>query len=474
MTMACATMLSLVNLISESANKIERNCAQRGVDLPTLDDPFTPESELPRLDPDVLEATSLIVTAAAQLIALVRPAPATIVKTVMQYQVSTALGVATSTNTVEILRDAGPQGLHVKDIAAKNHTDPKKLSRVLRLLATESIFKEVSPDVFANNRISSVIDTGKSVSDLLSKPEEKHVDTSGVAAFVGHFSDEGLKTSSYLDDVFHNPNFVHSDSASQTAANLAFKIDGNFFSWLEQPGNSQRLHRFGIAMDGATKFDSPDAIIQGFDWKDLPAGSTVVDVGGGVGSQSLTIAKAFPHVNLVVQDRASVIPNGEQFWNTELPGALQSGKIVFQEHSFFEDQPVKNAAVFFMRMILHDWADSYCIKILRKLRAAAAPDTQLLIIDMLIDYACPDTTVAKDIPGAAKPLPPKPLLANGGHVNLHKYMADLHMMVLLNGQERTLAQLDAILSASGWKLQRVRQVVSMHSHVVAVPVADSA
>lgn len=77
-------MLSLVNLISESANKVERNCAQRGVDLPTLDDPFTPESELPRLDPDVLEATSLIVTAAAQLIALVRPAPATIVKTVMQ------------------------------------------------------------------------------------------------------------------------------------------------------------------------------------------------------------------------------------------------------------------------------------------------------------------------------------------------------------------------------------------------------
>ena len=36
------------------------------------------------------------------------------------------------------------------------------LGRVLRYLATNHFFKEVSPDVFANNRVSSVLDTGKS------------------------------------------------------------------------------------------------------------------------------------------------------------------------------------------------------------------------------------------------------------------------------------------------------------------------
>jgi hypothetical protein len=40
------------------------------------------------------------------------------------------------------------------------------VARVLRVLATQHIFKEVSPDVFANNRLSSIFDTGKSV-DLL-------------------------------------------------------------------------------------------------------------------------------------------------------------------------------------------------------------------------------------------------------------------------------------------------------------------
>lgn len=42
-------------------------------------------------------------------------------------------------------------------------------ARVLRLLATNHIFVEVSPDVFANNRLSSVLDTGKPVEELLAR-----------------------------------------------------------------------------------------------------------------------------------------------------------------------------------------------------------------------------------------------------------------------------------------------------------------
>jgi hypothetical protein len=42
-------------------------------------------------------------------------------------------------------------------------------ARILRLLATNHIFTEVSPDVFANNRLSSALDTGKSVEELLEK-----------------------------------------------------------------------------------------------------------------------------------------------------------------------------------------------------------------------------------------------------------------------------------------------------------------
>jgi hypothetical protein len=73
-------------------------------------------------------------------------------------------------------------------------------ARILRLLATNHIFIEVIPDVFSNNRLSSVLDTGKSVEELLARfawssmirgnllmitsPESKHVGTSGMASIV--------------------------------------------------------------------------------------------------------------------------------------------------------------------------------------------------------------------------------------------------------------------------------------------------
>ncbi len=61
------------------------------------------------------------------------------------------------------------QGLHVNDIAAFTNVNPGKLARVLRVLATKHIFREVAPDVFANNRLSSVLDTRKDIRDILSK-----------------------------------------------------------------------------------------------------------------------------------------------------------------------------------------------------------------------------------------------------------------------------------------------------------------
>ena len=38
--------------------------------------------------------------------------------------------------------------------------------RFLRYLATNHIFREVAPNVFAHNMVSSLLDTGKSVSEI--------------------------------------------------------------------------------------------------------------------------------------------------------------------------------------------------------------------------------------------------------------------------------------------------------------------
>ena len=76
--------------------------------------------------------------------------------------------------------------MHVDAIANLNNTDANKLGdrsnhimrrhslihatgRVLRYLATNHIFKETAPDVFAHNKISSTLDTGKSIEAILAE-----------------------------------------------------------------------------------------------------------------------------------------------------------------------------------------------------------------------------------------------------------------------------------------------------------------
>ena len=44
----------------------------------------------------------------------------------------------------------------------------------------------------------------------------------------------------------------------------------------------------------------------GFPWEGLPHDSVLVDVGGGIGSQSILVAEAHPHIRVVVEDRERV------------------------------------------------------------------------------------------------------------------------------------------------------------------------
>jgi hypothetical protein len=71
-----------------------------------------------------------------------------------------------ASHTVEILREAGPNGLHVDAISERNGVESTKLAHILRLLATHHIIRERTPNVFATNRISSLVDSGKALTQL--------------------------------------------------------------------------------------------------------------------------------------------------------------------------------------------------------------------------------------------------------------------------------------------------------------------
>ena len=77
-----------------------------------------------------------------------------------------------------------------------------------------------------------------------------------------------------------------------------------------------------------------------------------------------------------------------------------------------------------LRVVLHDWSDTYCIKILKHLRAAAGPETRLVVLDYVVSYPFEPAT---KIPGSPSETAPEPLLANMGQANVLPYIADMQV-----------------------------------------------
>ena len=119
-------------------------------------------------------------------------------------------------------------------------------------------------------------------------------------------------------------------------------------------------------------------IVDGYDWASFGQG-TVVDVGGSHGSLSIAIAQAFPSLRCIVQDRPEVIALGQE----KIPSNLH-GRVDFMAHDFFQEQPVKDADIYVLRWILHDWSDTYATRIVQRLIPALKLGAKLLILEQIL------------------------------------------------------------------------------------------
>ncbi|KAL7277459.1 hypothetical protein ACG7TL_008380 [Trametes sanguinea] len=505
-----ASLRALYNTIGGALDDLERAYAAHSLDHPSLDEPYyqvlasdmptsvAPKSNPARVaaetisstDPEIVRAQSLIAGACGQLAA-----------SMPQF--------LEASHTVEILRDAGEQGLHVKDLAHKieeiklgkegasnpdiDHLDPIKLSHVLRLLATHHLLREVAPNVYANNRFSSSIDSGKSLEQLAVAPEKKYEESNGGAAYIGFsyawdLTAEVLRAASYLRE-WLLPS-AERPKKPATTFNLALNTDENFYAWIERPENSPRLAQVSRSMSAAKAIQGGRNITDktAFPWDTLPQNAVIVDVGGGIGGVSVELAAAYPHIRCIVQDRPQTVSIAPHVWGDAHKDLFEAGRVCFQAQDFFEPQPssltvpnvgsVSHPAAYVLARVLHNWPDAQCAQILKNLRAAAGPDTKLIINDTVLPYACHDSgdsdlSIKQTGPTTASLIPAgSPLLPNMGMATLGGYLLSITMMTLLDARERTLEEFQALTLSAGWKIVSIDRCPPPMpwGYIVAVPV----
>jgi hypothetical protein len=84
---------ALADLIKTSVAAIEKTCLASQQAFPSPDLPFNPQVEGIRMSPEVQQAGDILVAAASQLVAAVRPPPMTIMMYSLQVCVSLVLWI---------------------------------------------------------------------------------------------------------------------------------------------------------------------------------------------------------------------------------------------------------------------------------------------------------------------------------------------------------------------------------------------
>ena len=156
---------------------------------------------------------------------------------------------------------------------------------------------------------------------------------------------------------------------------------------------------------------------------DFSKSQLLVDVGGGNGSQSAVVLQSHPHVRAVIYDQPQVLESAD----TYLTAAGLRDRCELVPGSFFDSVPA-GGDVYLLSNIVHDWDDERCLRILCNCRTAMRSDGAVLLVETVLGEH-----------GSPSP-------AN---------VADVNMLVLLPGRERTAGQFRALLEAADLHLVRV-------------------
>ncbi|KAG6831457.1 hypothetical protein H0H92_010366 [Tricholoma furcatifolium] len=364
---------NLLALITNSTKIIESHYA-KVAPVASLDDlsPHPLDGNFLAL-PELRNALQILEGACAQLCVTLAPPNHTLINRSMQISDHSCLGVAVAFKIPDVLLEQ-PSGMHITEIGEKAGVNPQKLGRTLRQLASNHIFRE---EFLADPEWADSVDSARSPWNRLTGYKE--------------------------------PLFAH----------------------YATPEGARYGTMFGVGMGGWNIAVQASVALVDFPWDKYPPGTTVCDLGGGIGNVALQLVKAHPNLQLKLQDLPAVIEEAKtNFWPQECPAAITAKRIEFKALDFLVDLPLA-CDLYYLKNVIHDWADGEATKILQNIRSAMKPDARVLIHEYVLQPA-------HHSGDAALKEAPEPMLPNFGVGRIRQYNLDIFMMSFFNSMVRTL------------------------------------
>ncbi|PWW72967.1 S-adenosyl-L-methionine-dependent methyltransferase [Tuber magnatum] len=389
-------LTELSNIISTSV----KNYLSHVPTPPTL----RPAPPVPVTDEVAIQARKQLLVACRRVVSLVGGPMETVMGMAMGFHDTTAVRLAYDMKIAQnVPLDGSPIAL--AELAAKSGVPEETIVRVMRALTLNDVFVETAPGYFAHTGGSTLIGTPQ------------------MEALVGHYVDETFTSAPHVSDVLRENNFAVPEDGRKTAFSRAFNVNKNFFEYIFVD-NKPMGTRFNQAMKATIARGSFNLVAVYEPLLSAPKGTTLVDVGGGIGHVAIAAAQKVPKLKCVVQEIGMVASEGLD----GLPQELKD-RVEFQENDFFEGQPIGGPGVYYhLRHILHDHPDPACKKILSHIANAMDSSSRILIDECILDKS-----MGPDYDRAAVKM-------------------DFQMLVMCNAKERTEAQWAELIKGADERL----------------------
>jgi SAM-dependent methyltransferase len=172
---------------------------------------------------------------------------------------------------------------------------------------------------------------------------------------------------------------------------------------------------------------------------DTSTAEHVVDIGGASGTMIAALLERNPALHGTILELPHVVARARATV-TELG---LSSRCNVLEGDFFEAVP--RADIHILKYIIHDWNDDQSVRILSNCARALRRNGRVVLVERLL-------------PDDERPS--------------HAALADLNMLVLLPGRERTAKQYGKLLEAAGLRIDRVTETAAAMQVVEASTAAS--